>query len=121
MTTRTADELVKKTCVPCEGGVPRLSTDDAAAQVARLQGWRLVSNGQRIRKEWLVQDFMAGMSFFSEVADLAEQEGHHPDLHLEGYRNVAIESWPQAISGLSENDVILAAKPDPLPVTWPAS
>ena len=53
---------------------------------------------------------MAGVEFFNKVAALAEQEGHHPDLHLEGYRQVAIELWTHAIGGLSENDFILAAK-----------
>jgi 4a-hydroxytetrahydrobiopterin dehydratase len=56
------------------------------------------------------------MEFFNAVADLAEEEGHHPDLHLEGYRNVWIEIYTHAIGGLSENDFILAAKIDELPI-----
>jgi 4a-hydroxytetrahydrobiopterin dehydratase len=56
------------------------------------------------------------MRFFEEVAALAEQEGHHPDLHLEGYRNVSIELWTHAIGGLSENDFILAAKIDQIKI-----
>ena len=59
---------------------------------------------------------MAGLAFFEKVAAVAEEEGHHPDLHLEGYRNVAIELWTHAIGGLSENDFILAAKIDRLPI-----
>ena len=59
---------------------------------------------------------MAAIDFFNEVAALAEAEGHHPDLHLVGYRDVAIEVWTHAIGGLSENDFILAAKIDALPV-----
>ena len=59
---------------------------------------------------------MAGIKFFNAVAELAEDEGHHPDLHLEGYRNVWIELWTHAIGGLSENDFILAAKIDELPI-----
>ena len=59
---------------------------------------------------------MAAMDFFNKVAALAEEEGHHPDLHLVGYRNVAIEIWTHAIGGLSENDFILAAKIDALPI-----
>jgi 4a-hydroxytetrahydrobiopterin dehydratase len=55
---------------------------------------------------------MAAIEFCRQVADLAESEGHHPDLHLEGYRNVWIELWTHAIGGLSENDFILAAKID---------
>jgi 4a-hydroxytetrahydrobiopterin dehydratase len=59
---------------------------------------------------------MAGMHFFNKVAEIAEEDGHHPDLHIEGYRNVSIELWTHAIGGLSENDFILAAKIDEVPV-----
>jgi 4a-hydroxytetrahydrobiopterin dehydratase len=90
--------------------------DQAKRQLADLPGWRLAHDGQRIRKDWTVRNFLAGMDFFGRVADLAEAEGHHPDLHLEGYRQVWIEIWTHAIGGLSENDFILAAKIDQLPV-----
>jgi len=116
MAVQTSEELVKKSCVPCEGGVAALKRAEAEAQLAKLAGWKLAHSGQRIRKEWVVKNFMAGIEFFDRVADLAEEEGHHPDLHLEGYRNVAIEIWTHAIGGLSENDFILAAKIDKLPV-----
>jgi 4a-hydroxytetrahydrobiopterin dehydratase len=59
---------------------------------------------------------MAGIAFFQEIAKLAEAEGHHPDLHLEGYRHVWIELRTHAIGGLSANDFIMAAKIDRLPV-----
>jgi 4a-hydroxytetrahydrobiopterin dehydratase len=59
---------------------------------------------------------MAGVQFLNKVATLAEEEGHHPDLHLEGYRQVAIEIWTHAIGGLSENDFILAAKINQIPI-----
>lgn len=76
----------------------------------------MTDDALRIRKDWIVKDFMAGIEFLSRVAELAEREGHHPDLHLQGYRNVWIELWTHAIGGLSENDFILAAKIDRLPV-----
>ena len=66
--------------------------------------------------QWRVQNFVAAMEFLNLVGDLAEREGHHPDLHLTGYRNVTIELTTHAIAGLSENDFILAAKIDELPV-----
>ena len=116
MAVQSVEELVRKKCVPCEGGVPALTRPAAEAQLKRLSGWRLAQDGQRIRKEWVVKNFMAGIEFFNRVAELAEEEGHHPDLHLEGYRNLAIEIWTHAIGGLSENDFILAAKIDTLPV-----
>jgi 4a-hydroxytetrahydrobiopterin dehydratase len=116
MPAQTADELVARKCVPCEGGVPKLSHEQARAQISKLSGWVLTPDGERIRKQWTVKNFMAGMDFFNRIAEVAEEEGHHPDLHLEGYRKVTIEIWTHAIGGLSENDFILAAKIDRLPV-----
>ena len=116
MATHSNEQLLAKKCVPCEGGVPRLTAAEAAAQLASVQGWTITSDGERIRKEWVIKNFMAGIRFFEAVATIAEAEGHHPDLHLVGYRNVAIEIWTHAIGGLSENDFILAAKIDGLPV-----
>src|SRR5688500_17145964 len=104
MQTQTASELVAKKCVPCEGGVEPYTRAEAEAQVKKLPGWTLTSDGQRIRKEWTVKNFMAGLDFFNRVAQIAEEDQHHPDLHLSGYRNVAIELWTHAIGGLSEND-----------------
>lgn len=116
MAVQSADELIQKKCAPCEGGVAALKRDEAEAQLGKLAGWRISQAGQRIRKDWVVKNFTAGIDFFQRVAQLAEDEGHHPDLHLEGYRNVWIEIWTHAIGGLSENDFILAAKIDKLPV-----
>lgn len=114
MTVETTEQLREKHCKPCEGGVEACPADVAQAQVAQLDGWELVSGGKRLRKSWRMDDFMAGMAFLDRVAELAEREGHHPDLHLEGYRNVRIELTTHAIGGLSENDFILAARIDRL-------
>lgn len=116
MTTQSAAELTTKKCKPCEGGVEPASPAEAAQQVAALPGWKLSGDGKLIRKEWRMKDFSAAMNFFHRVAGVAETEDHHPDLHLTGYRNVAIELSTHAIQGLSENDFILAAKIDELPV-----
>ncbi len=116
MQIRGSEELAKAKCAPCEGGVAKFSRPEAEAQLAQLRDWRLSADGQRIRRDWVVKNFMAGMRFFEEVARLAEADGHHPDLHLEGYRNVWIELWTHAIGGLSENDFILAAKIDRVPI-----
>ena len=117
MDIQTAADLVVKKCLPCEGGVAPCTLAEATAQLEKLDGWYLTHDGQRIRKDWTVKHFMAGMAFFSQVAEVAEGDGHHPDLHLEGYRNLSIEIWTHAIGGLSENDFILAAKIDQLPIT----
>jgi 4a-hydroxytetrahydrobiopterin dehydratase len=116
MDTQTPDELVKKKCLPCEGGVEPCPLPLAKKQLEQLSGWKLTHNGQRIRKNWTVKNFLAGLDFFNRCAEVAEADGHHPDLHIEGYRNVSVELWTHAIGGLSENDFILAAKIDQLPI-----
>lgn len=121
MATQTPDQLVQKKCLPCEGGVEPCSLTEARDQLGELAGWALTPDGKRIRKEWVVKNFMAAMEFFHRCAEIAEADGHHPDLHLVGYRNVAIELWTHAIDGLSENDFILAAKIDRLPIQLRAS
>ena len=114
MDIHSTEQLMHKRCLPCEGGVEACSLESATRQLGQLEGWRLTHSGQRIRKDWQLKNFLEGIAFFQRVADLAEAEGHHPDLHLEGYRQVWIEIWTHAIGGLSENDFILAAKIDAL-------
>jgi 4a-hydroxytetrahydrobiopterin dehydratase len=113
---RSGDQLLESKCLPCEGGVDRFSPEQSEEQLRQLDGWELADDHRKIRKSWVTRDFMAAIRFFEQVADVAESEGHHPDLHLTGYRNVQIEIWTHAIGGLSENDFILAAKIDRLPI-----
>lgn len=115
MDVQNPQQLAAKTCVPCEGGVEPCSTEFANQQLLELPGWYLTHQDQRIRKDWEVKNFVAGLDFFNRVGELAEAEAHHPDLHLVGYKNLSIEIWTHAIGGLSENDFILAAKIDGLP------
>jgi 4a-hydroxytetrahydrobiopterin dehydratase len=96
--------------------VPPLSPDRVRELLAAVAGWSLTADGRHIRREWRVKDFGEGLEFFRRIGAVAEQEDHHPDLHLTGYRNVAVELSTHAIGGLSENDFILAAKIDTLPV-----
>lgn len=112
----SCDQLTSKKCVPCEGGVPKFTAEEAREQIQHLDGWELSDDHRKISKSWVVKNFLAAMSFFEKVAELSEAEGHHPDLHLVQYRNVTIELWTHAIDGLSENDFICAAKIDELPV-----
>jgi 4a-hydroxytetrahydrobiopterin dehydratase len=111
----TAD-LASKRCQPCEGGVAALSEDEAADFLRKLSGWHLTADHKAIRRQWRVKDFLTALDFFNRIGRIAEDEDHHPDLHLTGYRNVAVELSTHAIGGLSENDFILAAKIDLLPV-----
>jgi 4a-hydroxytetrahydrobiopterin dehydratase len=109
-------ELSRKHCTPCEGDCPAIVANQLHAFLEAVPSWKFVAEGKRIRKEWRVKDFKTALDFFRRIGDVAESEGHHPDLHLVGYRNVAIEIWTHAAKGLTENDFILAAKIDEIPV-----
>ena len=116
MSTQANQPLTSKKCAACSGDVEKYTPEQARAQLPAVSGWRLSDDGLRICKDWQLKNFLAGIDFFAKVAELAESEGHHPDLHLEGYRHAWIEIWTHAVGGLSESDFILAAKIDQLPV-----
>ena len=115
MDQRTDVPLAERQCAACEGAVRKYSADAARTQLESLGGWRLSEDGGRIEKRWKMKDFVSAIDFFHRVATLAEQQRHHPDLHLERYRHVRIELWTHAVGGLAENDFVLAAKIDQLP------
>lgn len=108
------NELATKKCAPCEGGAKPIPVKEAKKLLSKIPGWKL-AGGKALRLELSMLDFPAALEFIHEVAQTAESEGHHPDLHLTGYRNLAIELSTHAIGGLSMNDFILAAKIDALP------
>jgi 4a-hydroxytetrahydrobiopterin dehydratase len=112
----TKVDLARKRCQACESGVPALDMVHVQELLKQVPRWHLTVDGKRIRREWIAKDFVTALGFFNRVGQLAEAEDHHPDLHLTGYRNVAIELWTHALGGLSENDFIVAAKIDLLPL-----
>jgi len=114
MAAETSGRRASARCTSCERTVERLSAADAEAKLQGLRGWRLIDEGRRIRKDWKFKDFKAAIDFLVRVAQLAEQQGHHPDLHLERYRHVWIAIWTHSIGGLSANDFALAAMIDQL-------
>jgi len=116
MNMPTTEELARKNCRACGGGIPPLSPEEARILLARVPGWELSPDGRSIRRRWVARNFMAAIGFFNKVAALAEQEGHHPDVHLESYREVTLDLRTHALGGLSENDFILAAKINTLPI-----
>ena len=116
MSTASVEDLKAKKCKPCEGEVAAVPAEEAERLLGELPGWHLVDGDSRIRGNWIARDFVSAMNFLHHVARLAEEEGHHPDLHLVGYRNVTVELTTHAIGGLSENDFILAAKIDELSI-----
>lgn len=105
-------KLAKKRCEPCEGGVDPLTPDEAQKMMSELsEGWMLIDDAHMLVKEFRFKDFVQAMKFANKVADIAEEEQHHPDLSI-GYGNVSVELTTHAIGGLSENDFIVAAKID---------
>ena len=98
-------------CVPCEGGTPPLAPDKINEYKTQLnQSWQILEN-KKIRREFIFKDFKESVAFVIKVAALAENEGHHPDIYI-FYNKVTLELSTHAISGLSENDFILAVKID---------
>jgi 4a-hydroxytetrahydrobiopterin dehydratase len=109
-------DLTKKHCTPSAKGGKVLSVSQLKKYLAVVPHWILAADSKRIRRKWVTKDFLIALDFFNRVGLIAEAEDHHPDLHLSGYRNVAIELSTHALGGLSENDFILAAKIDQLSV-----
>lgn len=101
-------------CVPCEGDYPPLTKEQAEKELTQLNGWKLDGETQ-IEKKFTFKDFKEAMQFVNKVADIAESEGHHPDIEIK-YNKVGIELTTHAIKGLSVNDFILAAKIDTISV-----
>jgi 4a-hydroxytetrahydrobiopterin dehydratase len=110
----TARDLATRKCGPCSGNTAALAPEKARDMIAALAQWKLSADGKRIARSWRVLDFMTALDFFHRIADVAEAEDHHPDLHLSGYRNVTVELWTHAAGGLTDNDFIMAAKIDAL-------
>ena len=102
--------LEQKKCQPCEGMGDPLNAEQATEQLKSTQGWTLNTDGKGITRQYVTKNFMAAINFIQQVAEIAEGEDHHPDIHLTGYRNLKINLSTHAIGGLSENDFIVAAK-----------
>lgn len=115
MTTPDIHSLRQKKCQPCEGGVQPLSEEKAKEYLRVLEGWQLGPDRSSIQKTYLMKHFVAAVKLIQSIAEVAEGEDHHPDIHLTGYRKLLIELSTHAIQGLSENDFILASKIETLP------
>ncbi len=102
-------ELTQKKCVPCRGGIPPMEADKARDYIAATPGWKLADNTTRISRKFEFATFPKAIDFVVRVAELAEDEGHHPDFEIH-YNKVDIILWTHKINGLHENDFIMAAK-----------
>jgi 4a-hydroxytetrahydrobiopterin dehydratase len=84
--------------------------------LAGVPDWQLTSNGKKLRRRWVVKDFLSALDFFRRLGRVAQAEDHHPDLHVREYRNVTVELWTHSAGGLTMNDFIMAAKIDRMPI-----
>ncbi len=105
--------LTRKTCVRCRGGTPPLTPDEAAVYQVQVPEWALAHGATRIEREFSFANFAGAMTFVNQVGDLAEAEGHHPDIAF-GWGYAHLTLYTHKIKGLHENDFIMAAKIDRL-------
>ncbi len=104
-------KLSAKKCVPCEGGVPPMKEKEIEEYLSQLkEGWIVIRN-HHLEKEYRFEDFKKGLEFTNKVGEIAEREGHHPDIYL-SYGRVKLLIWTHKINGLTESDFIFAAKCD---------
>lgn len=104
--------LRSRRCIPCEKGAPPLKGLALSTLAAEVPNWR-VTNESRLTREFRFPDFVSALRFVNRAGEIAEQEQHHPDIHL-SWGKASFEIWTHSIGGLSENDFILAAKIDAL-------
>ena len=106
------NNLLNQKCVPCEGGIAPLSEDKENEYLKEIKDWTLERKDvHHIKKEFLLKNFLKAIEFVNKVAEIAENEGHHPNIYIY-YNKVDIEIYTHAIKGLHKNDFILAAKID---------
>src|SRR5881275_194588 len=105
--------LAEKECVPCKGGLPPLKGGELQEFINQLKGgWRVVDE-HHLEKEYKFKDFREALAFTNKVGELAELQGHHPDIYL-AWGKVKLTIWTHKIDGLTESDFVLAAKADQL-------
>ncbi|MEK9161113.1 MAG: 4a-hydroxytetrahydrobiopterin dehydratase [Patescibacteria group bacterium] len=104
-------DLTQKKCVACEGGIPVLTKQDAEAFLTHTPFWTLSPDATFITRQFSLKDFKEALAFANRIGDIAEEEGHHPDLMV-SWGKVGVHLTTHAVKGLSENDFILAAKID---------
>jgi 4a-hydroxytetrahydrobiopterin dehydratase len=104
-----AANLADKTCIPCRGGIPPLAASVAKEMLAEAPSWMLADDARRIERTFRFPNFQKAMDFVVKIGELAEAEGHHPDIHF-GWGYATISLHTHKIKGLHENDFIMAAK-----------
>jgi 4a-hydroxytetrahydrobiopterin dehydratase len=105
-------ELASKTCAPCKGGVPPLKGEQLDPLRQQVPEWEVVEE-HHLRRSFRFNDFREALGFVNKVGELAEEQGHHPDICF-GWGRVEVLVWTHKINGLTESDFIFAAKVDTL-------
>jgi 4a-hydroxytetrahydrobiopterin dehydratase len=105
----TVCDLTDRKCVPCEGGVPTLTREEAEALLPQVPGWELSDDSKSVRRRFQFKGFYSTMAFVNAMAWVANREDHHPDFTT-GYNYCEVTFTTHAIDGLSDNDFICAAK-----------
>lgn len=106
--------LTHQKCVPCEGGTKPLTRSEFQVYLDSVKDWQVINEEKAIQKTVTLKNFVAVVKLVDQIADIAESEGHHPDLNIFDYKNLTITLSTHAIKGLSINDFILSAKIDQL-------
>ncbi len=101
--------LAERTCVPCRGGVAPLTEEEGKAYLCQAPGWDLEDKGTRIERTFRFRDFAGALAFVNRIGELAEAQGHHPDIRF-GWGYCTVSFRTHRIGGLHENDFIMAAK-----------
>ena len=104
-----AANLADKACIPCRGGIPPLEAVAAKQLLSQAPSWTLMDDAHRIERTFHFPDFKGAIAFVNKIGELAEAEGHHPDIHF-GWGYVTVSMHTHKIKGLHENDFIMAAK-----------
>jgi 4a-hydroxytetrahydrobiopterin dehydratase len=107
----TDSALAEKACTPCRGGVPPLSPEEAAGYRSQAPDWALLDDATRIERTYRFKNFREALAFVVRAGELAEAEGHHPDIAF-GWGYVTVSLRTKKIKGLHENDFIMAVKLD---------
>ena len=105
------ETLASKACTPCRGGIPPLTREQAELFRAQAPDWQLCEQARRIERSFRFRNFREALTFVQEIGELAEAEGHHPNINF-GWGNATVSLQTKKIKGLHENDFIMATKID---------
>ena len=99
-----------KKCKPCEGIGRAYTPAEVLSQLDEIPGWLMAHDGKSIERAYTLKNFVVCVNLINKIKDIAEDEMHHPDLHLTGFKNLKVVLYTHALGGVTENDLILAAK-----------